>query len=54
MAPASDLRPQQAVRSLLDPAEVDSRLHGDLDPPQVNERGVRLLVQAVGQLVVAS
>ena len=54
MAPASDLRPLQAVRSVLGPAEVDPRLHGDHDPPQVNERGARQLVQAVGQLVVAS
>ena len=36
------------------PAEVDPRLHGDHDPPQVNERGARQLVLAVSQLMVAA
>ena len=40
--------------SVLGPSEVDPRLHGDHDPPQVNERGARQLVLAVSQLMVAA
>ena len=42
------------VRSVKGSAEVDRRLHGDHGPPQVHKGDVRLLVQAVSQLVVAA